>query len=96
MVVTKSGKTFPENEDDWQFFCESVPQALAEIAGKDFKVVIFTNQRGIQVSDSSSILFCMNKAEYIRLKFSNLIETILLWTTTQQRENYVINDALSM
>lgn len=53
MVVTKSGKIFAENEHDWQFFCESIPQLLADIAGKNFKVVIFTNQRGIQVSDSS-------------------------------------------
>lgn len=57
MVVTKSGKTFPEDEHDWQFFCQSVPQMLAEIAEKNFKLVIFTNQRGIQVSDSSSISF---------------------------------------
>lgn len=77
MVVTKSGKTFPESEYDWQFFCESVPQTLAEIAEKNFKVVIFTNQRGILVSNLSSEFFSfMNEVKYIwfnSLRFSEMI-----------------------
>lgn len=70
--MTKSGKTFPENENDWQFFCESVPQALTEIAKKGFKIVIFTNQRGIQVSVAFRILFCHQWNEIYTVKVYQL------------------------
>uniref|UniRef100_A0A915PZT0 Uncharacterized protein n=1 Tax=Setaria digitata TaxID=48799 RepID=A0A915PZT0_9BILA len=58
LVITKSGKIFRENEHDWQFFCDSVPQALTEIVQKGLKVVIFTNQRGIQTGSQDRDVFC--------------------------------------
>ncbi|VBB28345.1 unnamed protein product [Acanthocheilonema viteae] len=75
VIVTKSGKVFPENEHDWQFFCESVPQLLAEIAGKNFKVVIFTNQRGIQTGSQDREAFCRKMervCQQIKLPIQNI------------------------
>ncbi|VDM13866.1 unnamed protein product, partial [Wuchereria bancrofti] len=88
VVVTKSGKTFPESEYDWQFFCESVPQTLAEIAEKDFKVVIFTNQRGILTGSQDCDAFC-RKVEKVCQQIKLPIQVFVSLGTLHYRKPYV-------
>ncbi|KAL3981799.1 Polynucleotide kinase 3 phosphatase family protein [Acanthocheilonema viteae] len=88
VIVTKSGKVFPENEHDWQFFCESVPQLLAEIAGKNFKVVIFTNQRGIQTGSQDREAFC-RKMERVCQQIKLPIQVFVSLGTLQYRKPYI-------
>ncbi|VIO86275.1 Uncharacterized protein BM_BM16889 [Brugia malayi] len=88
VVVTKSGKTFPESEYDWQFFCESVPQTLAEIAEKNFKVVIFTNQRGILTGSQDCDAFC-RKVEKVCQQIKLPIQVFVSLGTLHYRKPYV-------
>jgi len=48
IIVTKSGKTFATNNDDWKWFDKSVPQKLKEITDNGFRVVFITNQAGLE------------------------------------------------
>ncbi|EFO19420.2 hypothetical protein LOAG_09075 [Loa loa] len=88
VIITKSGKTFPENEDDWQFFCESVPHALTDIVGKDFKVVIFTNQRGIQKGSQDRDAFC-RKMEKVCQEINIPVQVFVSLGTLQYRKPYI-------
>ncbi|VDK71614.1 unnamed protein product [Litomosoides sigmodontis] len=88
VVVTKSGKRFPEDEHDWQFFCDSVPQMLAEIAEKNFKVVIFTNQRGIQTGSQDRGAFCRKMEEVCR-QIKVPIQVFVSLGTLRYRKPYV-------
>ena len=50
IITTKSGKVFATNKDDWQWMYPSVPTRLRELhekEGEKKKIVIFTNQGGI-------------------------------------------------
>ncbi|KAM3726920.1 Uncharacterized protein ACO02O_03627 [Dirofilaria immitis] len=88
VVVTKSGKTFPEDEYDWKFFCDSVPQVLAEIAGRGFKVVIFTNQRGIQTGSQDRDAFC-RKMEKVCQQIRLPIQVFVSLGTLRYRKPYI-------
>uniref|UniRef100_A0A1I8A4L9 Polynucleotide kinase 3'-phosphatase n=1 Tax=Steinernema glaseri TaxID=37863 RepID=A0A1I8A4L9_9BILA len=48
LIATKSGKTFPVDHNDWKLWHDSVPQKLRKAHEEGFKVVIFTNQKGVQ------------------------------------------------
>ncbi|EGT38438.1 hypothetical protein CAEBREN_24374 [Caenorhabditis brenneri] len=50
LIKTKSGKTFPTNCQDWQLLYENIPQELKKLHENGHKIVIFTNQKGIQVA----------------------------------------------
>jgi len=48
LVSTKSGAKFAQNADDWQWWdAAKVPSKLRELAGEGYKLVVFTNQKGI-------------------------------------------------
>jgi len=47
LIKTKSGKTFAVSRADWQWFTPEVPAKLQELHKNGWKVVIFTNQGGI-------------------------------------------------
>lgn len=47
LIETKSGKRFPIDEDDWEFFSENVVPKLTELRGDGFCLVIVTNQSGL-------------------------------------------------
>jgi len=47
LVETKSGKTFAEHADDWRWWHDSVPGKLRDLAKEGFKLVVFTNQKGV-------------------------------------------------
>ncbi|VDP13737.1 unnamed protein product [Onchocerca flexuosa] len=78
VVVTKSGKTFPENEYDWKFFCYSVPQTLAETVGKNFKVT------GSQNRDA----FC-RKMEKVCQQIKLPIQVFVSLGTLRYRKPYI-------
>ena len=47
LIRTKTGKTFPKDENDWLVWNPKVVDKLKELHGNGFKIVIFTNQNGI-------------------------------------------------
>lgn len=48
IIVTKSGKKFAGSVDDWKLFSDSVKAKFKELHEKDYLIVIFTNQKGIE------------------------------------------------
>ncbi|RZF35075.1 hypothetical protein LSTR_LSTR009667 [Laodelphax striatellus] len=47
IILTKSGKVFPVDKDDWRLFSPVVKTELRKLHESGFKIVIFTNQAGI-------------------------------------------------
>lgn len=51
LIKTKSGKVFPTNCQDWQLLFDTITGELKKLHSEEnFKIVIFTNQKGIQVA----------------------------------------------
>jgi len=48
LVEPKSGAKFPKNRNDWTWLMDEVPKKLKELNSQGFKVIIFTNQAGIE------------------------------------------------
>lgn len=88
VVTTKSGKAFPENEHDWRFFCNSVPQSLAAVAEQNFKIVFFTNQRGIQTGIQDRDGFC-RKMEKVCGQMNFPLQVFVSLGTLQYRKPYI-------
>lgn len=64
LVNTKSGAKFAKNATDWVYWHESVPKKLQELSEQGYKIVIFTNQKGISTGQT--------KAEDIKKKIEDL------------------------
>ena len=47
LIKTKSGRKFPKDAYDWQWFSENIPQFLLNHCG-EYQCIIFTNQGGIK------------------------------------------------
>jgi DNA 3'-phosphatase len=50
LIVTKSGKAFAENKNDWKFFHSSVPAKLQSAYAQGYSLAIISNQKGIDNS----------------------------------------------
>ena len=48
LINTKSGGIFARNSSDWVWWDPSVPKKLKEIHEDGYKIVIFSNQAGIE------------------------------------------------
>jgi bifunctional polynucleotide phosphatase/kinase len=48
IIVTKSGKTFAQNNKDWKWFNKCVPDKLKELDKEGYRVTFITNQGGIE------------------------------------------------
>lgn len=63
LIKTKSGKKFPTNKHDYIYAFDNVSQKLNDLISKNYKIVIFTNQRGIGLKkvNLSDITYKINK-----------------------------------
>lgn len=57
IIVTKSGKKFPRDNDDWKINFNEVVSTIKQLSLKDYKIVIFTNQKGLGKHYSNVIPF---------------------------------------
>lgn len=48
LIKTMSGNTFPKSIDDWQLNLPEVPDKLKKFHENGYKVVVFTNQAGVE------------------------------------------------
>lgn len=48
LITTKSGGKFPSGRKDWVWWDESVPSTLKQKHSEGYKIVIFTNQAGVE------------------------------------------------
>ena len=66
IIVTKSGKAFPKDVDDWCLFDSKLPKYLNKLTQElDYRFVIITNQMGIANKST--------KVEDIKQKIENKI-----------------------
>ena len=47
LVEPKSGAKFPKDAEDWKWWNPVVPKKMKELYDEGYKMVIFTNQKGI-------------------------------------------------
>ena len=47
LIVTKSGKVFAKDYDDWKIIFNQVHKKLSELINDGYKLVVFSNQAGI-------------------------------------------------
>ncbi|CRL02547.1 CLUMA_CG015864, isoform A [Clunio marinus] len=53
IIKTISGNVFPKNIDDWQLNYNNITKKLKSLHDNGFKIVIFTNQRGIETGQTT-------------------------------------------
>lgn len=73
LIKTKSGKTFAENETDWQLYDNSIFGKLFRLIYQNYYIVIITNQKGLK--DITMIMNWRRKIECIiqYLKLDNIV-----------------------
>jgi len=47
LIVTRSGKVFPVDENDWNIYSPEVITSINKLSDDGYKIVIFTNQGSI-------------------------------------------------
>ena len=55
LIVTKSGKTFPVNDQDWKILYQNIPEVVQKYANDGYRIVIFTNQQGIKTGKQDKV-----------------------------------------
>jgi len=68
LIVTKSGKVFPVDENDWQIYSPEVITSIKKLSDDGYKIVIFTNQGGIGVNKVNEKTF--------KKKIENILKVI--------------------
>ena len=69
LILTKSGKTFPKDASDWIWWNECVPKKLREAHKNGFKIVIISNQAGVNTGKTTTkVLESKFKQLYASLK----------------------------
>lgn len=64
LVTPKSGAKFPKDADDWVVLFDKVTPTIQKLAKDGFKIVIFTNQLGIEKGKTNP--------EHIKIKVANI------------------------
>lgn len=85
VITTKSGKTFPQNEHDWRLLYPSVPRVIEEYHSNGFKIVFFTNQKGIQVGKVDANSF-KQKIEAICARIKDPVQVFVSLGTLKYRK----------
>ncbi|XP_075216122.1 polynucleotide kinase 3'-phosphatase isoform X2 [Lycorma delicatula] len=57
LILTKSGKVFPQHRDDWNIANSNVKPVLSKFFENGYKVIVFTNQAGISRGKTSVVDF---------------------------------------
>jgi len=68
LIRTKTGHSFPKDETDWVFWHDKVVVTVQEYHSKGFKIVIITNQGGIEKGST--------KLEHIQKKIEMIVKEI--------------------
>ena len=68
IITRKSGAKFPVNADDWLILNDIVKPTIQKLDKEGFKIVIFTNQAGIEKGKT--------KAEDIKKKVANIAKEL--------------------
>ena len=71
IIKTKSGKTFPIDENDWEFLYDNVKQKIEEIP-KDYSVIFITNQSKLYSKVGFNEIFY----NQLRNKYENIVKQI--------------------
>ncbi|CAF3921841.1 unnamed protein product [Rotaria sp. Silwood2] len=53
IILTKSGKVYPTDENDWRIGFDTCFKKLKQLCADNYKLVVFTNQRGLMKSAST-------------------------------------------
>ncbi|KAJ9450900.1 bifunctional polynucleotide phosphatase/kinase [Diplonema papillatum] len=72
LIKTKSGNVFAKTADDWQWLCPEVPKVLRKLIEDGMKIVIFSNQSGIDGKKG----YDTAKAKAIQTKISNIAKSL--------------------
>ncbi|KAF8781717.1 bifunctional polynucleotide phosphatase/kinase-like [Argiope bruennichi] len=57
IICTQSGRVFPTSMDDWKIMYAEIPGRLKKLHAEGYKIVIFTNQKGISRGKTSTTDF---------------------------------------
>ncbi len=68
LIVTKSGKTFPKDRDDWKIKYSVIKQKLKDLENDGYTLCLFTNQMGIAKKKT--------KKEDIEYKIKHIIKEL--------------------
>ncbi|XP_071850455.1 uncharacterized protein F21D5.5-like [Apostichopus japonicus] len=85
LIVPKSGRKWPTGPKDWMFLSEEVPKKLKAIYDDGFKIIIFTNQRGMEKGHTTPAGF-MTKIEDIITALDIPIQTFVSTGETHYRK----------
>ncbi|GFR81523.1 bifunctional polynucleotide phosphatase/kinase, partial [Elysia marginata] len=68
IIVTKSGKVFPTDRDDWQILHPNIFNKMKELHTKGFKIVFFTNQLGVAKGKTN--------IDDLKIKVANIVKKL--------------------
>ena len=68
LILTKSGKVHPVDENDWRIGFDTCFKKLKQLHADNYKLVIFTNQRGLIKATSTDPF--RKKIQFIQQKLN--------------------------
>jgi bifunctional polynucleotide phosphatase/kinase len=68
IILTKSGKVYPVGDSDWRIGFDTCFRKLKQLHADNYKLVVFTNQRGLMRAASTDGF--RRKIEFIQQKLN--------------------------